>query len=173
MNKILEKLGLYDLTVLLLTGMIITTLTVIILEYVFQFNEAGELFQVSETVLFLVISYFIGLVFQEIGSIAQKHIIHRNNGVLKRALKASYNSHYLLSEIEIKKINDFVKDKLQLDNIRGQESVVYNYCKSGLMQNGDMTKVDRDQYISSMSRSLSVYFGLIFIFTLGKNNIRV
>lgn len=168
MNKILERLGLYDLTVVLLTGMIISTFTAIISEYIFGCPEVGKVLQTNETVRFLVVSYFVGLVFQEIGSVIQKYLIHRNNGVLKRALRTSDNLHYLLSQIEKDKILGFVKNQLKLEQTQGQEAIIYNYCKSKMLENGDVSQADRNQYISSMSRSLSVYFGFISMIMLVK-----
>lgn len=112
MSKILDKLGIYDLVAVLLSGISISTFTILVLQLIYKIQIDTNL-QVNETLLFFVLSYFLGLIFQEISSFIQKKSTHKNNRLLKAALKTSSNS------------------------------------------------LDKDQSISSMGRSLSLYFALL------------
>lgn len=73
MNKILDKLGIYDLVAVLLSGISISTFSLLIMRIVYNKQVDLDL-QVNETLLFLVLSYFVGLIFQELGSFYRKSI---------------------------------------------------------------------------------------------------
>ena len=99
MSKILDKLGIYDLVAVLLSGISISTFTILVLQLIYKIQIDTNL-QVNETLLFFVLSYFLGLIFQEISSFIQKKSTHKNNRLLKAALKTSSNSHIYLTDIE-------------------------------------------------------------------------
>lgn len=160
MNKILDNLGIYDLVGVLLSGIIICTFSLLVLHFVYKINIDIEL-QINETLTFLVLSYFFGLIFQECGSIIQK-IIYKNNALLKKALAVSDDSYILLTETEKNSIYAYIESKLNLEN----DNIVYNYCKFNIMGNCDITRINKDQSLSAMSRSLSLYFTILAIFTL-------
>lgn len=63
MNKILDKLGLYDLIAVLLSGISILTISIFVLQYVYKVSVDIDL-MVSDTLTFFVFSYFVGLIFQ-------------------------------------------------------------------------------------------------------------
>lgn len=71
MNKVLDKFGIYDLVAVLLSGISICTFSLIVLQFIYKVNIDIQL-QVNETLSFLVMSYFVGLIFQECGSLIQK-----------------------------------------------------------------------------------------------------
>lgn len=160
MNKILDKLGVYDLIAVLLSGISISTISILVLQLVYKLPMDVNL-QVNETLSFLVLSYFLGLVFQEISSFIQKKSVHRNNGLLKAALRTSNNSHIVLTEVEKNGVYTYVINKLKLNPNEDNDNVVYNYCKFYILKNADTSRIDRDQSISAMSRSLSLYFALL------------
>lgn len=162
MNKILDKLGIYDLVAVLLSGISICTFSLLVLQLVYNFHINIELY-VNETFSFLVISYFLGLIFQECGSLILK-IIYENNKLLKKALKVSNNSHILLTKIEKDRIYDYVKSELDIKYYN--DNIVYNYCKFYVIKNYDTSRIDKYQSLSAMSRSLSLYFAILAIFTL-------
>lgn len=159
MNKILDKFGIYDLVAVLLSGISICTFSLLVLQLVYKIHIDIGL-QVNETLSFIVISYFLGLIFQECGSLIQKKI-HKNNALLKKALKVSDESHILLTETEKNGVYAYVKSKLNLEN--DNDNVVYNYCKFYIIENCDTTRIDKDQSLSAMSRSLSLYFMILAI----------
>lgn len=162
MNKILDKFGVYDLVAVLLSGISISTFSSLVLQMGYEISLDINL-QVNETLSFLVISYFLGLVFQELGSLIQKRITHKNNRLLKIALTTSNDSHFLLTEIEKKAVCSYVIEKLNLNADENNDSVVYNYCKFYILKNEDTSCIDKDQSLSAMSRSLSLYFTLLAV----------
>ena len=99
MSKILDKLGIYDLVAVLLSGISISTFTILVLQLIYKIQIDTNL-QVNETLLFFVLSYFLGLIFQEISSFIQNKSTHKNNRLLKAALKTSSNSLIYLTDIE-------------------------------------------------------------------------
>lgn len=163
MNKILDKFGIYDLVAVLLSGISICTFSLLVLQLVYKTNIDIEL-RINETLSFIVISYFLGLVFQECGSLIQKKIIHKNNVLLQKALKTSNKSHILLTETEKSGVYAYVNSKLNLEN--DIDNVVYNYCKFYVIRNCDTTRIDKDQSLSAMSRSLSLYFMVLAIIAM-------
>lgn len=165
MSKILDKLGIYDIVAVLLAGINISTFSIIVMQLIYKIPIDVSL-QVNETLLFFVLSYFLGLIFQEISSIIQKNITHKNNHLLKAALKTSSNSHIYLTDTEKEGVLDYVIGKLQLDRNDDNYNVVYNYCKFYILENCDTTRIDKDQSISSMGRSLSLYFAVLALVVL-------
>ena len=156
MDKILEKFGIYDLVAIL----------VLQLFYKFSININ---FRVNETVVFFVISYFLGLVFQEFGSFIQKKTTHKNNALLKAALKTSDNSHIYLTDKEKKGVYSYIIEKLNLNPHDNIDNIVYNYCKFYILESNETTRIDKDQSISAMSRSLSLYFALLAVMVFISN----
>ena len=179
LNKILVKLGIYDLMAVLFTGIIICTLTVLIVNVLkwnyllSMFDLKSEIFELNNSLTFLVISYFIGLIFQEIGSFVQKHIVNRNNSLLKKALKVSDNSYMFMTAKERDSVFEHISSKIDCIVNNDQQNclekyninMVYNYCKHYVMKNIDTSRIDRDQSLSAMARSLYVYFFIMFITT--------
>ena len=160
MSKILDKLGIYDMVAVLLAGINISTFSIIVMQLIYKIPIDVSL-QVNETLLFFVLSYFLGLIFQEISSLIQKKITHKNNRLLKAALKTSNNSHIYLTDTEKDGVYDYIIGKLQLNSDDDNNNVVYNYCKFYILENIDTTRIDKDQSISSMGRSLSLYFAVL------------
>lgn len=163
MNKVFDKLGVYDLIGVLLSGISICTFSLLVLQFVYKKHIDIRL-QINETLSFLVISYFLGLIFQECSSLIQKKIVYKNNMLLKKALKVSDNSHTFLTETEKSEIYDYVKAKLnvEIDN----DNIVYNYCKFHVIGNCETARIEKDQALSAMSRSLSLYFMILAIIVL-------
>lgn len=160
MSKILDKFGIYDLVAVLLSGINICIFSSLVLQLVYKISIDIEL-QVNKTLSFLVVSYFLGLIFQEFGSLVQKIITH-NNILLKKALKVSDKSNTLLTETEKDGVYTYVKSKFNVEN----DNIVYNYCKFYIIENYDTTRIDKDQSLSAMSRSLFLYFVILAIIAL-------
>lgn len=162
MNNILDKLGFYDLVAVLLTGMCISVISLYYFKYVFYFDFLSQnKIAINETLLFIIISYFIGLIFQELGSNIERKFF----GKRKKLLKWFYYNNKILSDDEINKIFKIVaeKTKNQIDVL--DICFVYNYCKIHNMKNQNIHKADKDHSLSAMSRSFSLYFFIMFIST--------
>ena len=160
MDKILDRFGVYDLVAVLLSGSSISIFSILVLQIVYKFSINNDL-QANKTLSFLVISYFVGVIFQELGSLIQK-ATHKNNELLKSALNTSKDSHIFLTRIEKEGVYSYVVDKLSLNTKEDNTSVVYNYCKFYILQSGDTAQIDKHQSLSAMSRSLSLYFTVLF-----------
>lgn len=157
MGKILDKFGIYDLVAVLLSGISMSAFSILVLQLIYKIPIDTNL-QVNETLLFFVLSYFLGLIFQEVSSFIQKICTHEKNRLLKSALKTSSNSHIYLTDIEKNGVYSYIIEKLNLNPDEVNDNVVYNYCKFYILKNSDTTRIDKYQSISSMGRSLSLYF---------------
>ena len=161
MNKMLNKLGVYDILAVLMSGIVISTFSAFILRYIYYIKIPFE-WRFNQIILILIASYFCGILFQESGSFIQKKLIFRKNGLLKKALSVEDNDHGRLTLFEKEKIYKYVKHKLKLK--KDNHSVIYNYCKFYLLKNGKIEKIEKDQSLSAMSRSLSLYFAILTVF---------
>lgn len=165
MDKILDKFGIYDLVAVLLSGITISIFSVLILKIIYNVPIEVNL-QISETLSFLVISYFCGLVFQEASTWMQRNVIYKNDRLLKQVLKISDGSYLCLNEREKKGIYKYVIKKLKLDKSKDNDNVIYNYCKFHILKSKNKAHMDKEQSLSAMSRILSLYFYIVFHFSL-------
>lgn len=157
----IDKLGIYDLVAVWLSGICITVFSLLADQVIFQ-SRLSDILKVEDTIPFLVISYFIGLAFQELSSIIQKEFTYRTNNLLSKALKPSNTSHQFLTPEEKEGIVQAVQTELALQT-PPNDHMIYNYCKFYLISTGNTTRADKDQSTFGMSRSLSLYFlGLSF-----------
>ena len=82
MSKIFDKLGIYDLVAVLLSGICMSTFSILVFQLIYNVPVTMDV-HVDETVLFFVLSYFLGLIFQETGSFIKK--LDRNFDYLFRS----------------------------------------------------------------------------------------
>lgn len=155
MDKVLDKLGVYDLIGVLLTGIIISLFTIRILIF-FDWNLVIE---TTDSFQFLVISYFVGLVFQELGSKLN------SVNILKSIFKTTNDLQASLSQKEINFYQTTIYEKLNFD-LSDDNSIVeiYDYCKS-FLNDKDSIKQDRKKSLGGMARSLSIYFLFLFFYS--------
>ena len=127
MNQILDKLGIYDLIGVLLSGISITFFTMIVIwEGNPDLLNINLRIQKDEMVPFLIISYFVGLVFQEISSILHKRIIYPENKLLRKTLYTKENSLKYITGYEIDKIYSYVENVLHISSESEKDEVIYN-----------------------------------------------
>lgn len=163
LDNILSRLGIYDLMGVLYTETIIAV-TLWCVNGVFDIVKLQfDSLDVNGTFLFIVISYFLGLVFQEIGSFLSKSFFFRKNKLLHTAMGSKESDSYLMSEAEMKLLKMKLKEDHSYDNI-ADISYIYNYCKSYCFEHCDVSLIDKDQSIAAMSRSLSVFFSALSVF---------
>lgn len=159
-DKILERLGLYDLVAVLLTGVCVIVLSTLIGKYYWQTDAIEELI-LDKTIYLLVLSYFIGVILQECGSRLQRWRFEKNElleAVFKdKDEKNTTSSHVTLAEDEAEAVCALVKEKLGNSEEPSKE-MVYNYCKFGLTSKEHQARAEKDQALLAMSRSLSIYF---------------
>lgn len=145
MDKILEKLGIYDLIGVMFSGLIIALFT----KYIYIFLNLNSKIEVDDTFQLLIISYFIGLVFQEIGS--------RLNcwKILISIFKPINDLHISLSLKEVEFLMKEAHNKFGFENPENHLIEIYNFCKSKSSSDLDS---DRKRSLSGMARSLMIYF---------------
>lgn len=163
MSEALEKLGIYDLMAVLLSGVCITTFSLLADQILFQ-SQLSNFIKVEETISFLVISYFIGLVFQEIGSFIYKKLIQLDKTILEKVLDKSNDTSLTLTQEEKDGIKKAVLKRINVQTDRDID-MVYNYCKFHLISSGSVARADKDQSTSGLSRSLSLFFFILAIIT--------
>lgn len=166
MNMIFEKMEIYDLISVLLSGVTIVILSVLIddalLNSKYQFNTY---IKIEDTFLFLVISYFIGIIFQEISSFIYNHFTKDNRRIIDNVFNKHKNAYQNLSIEEKEGICNIIEKELNL-TASVDTDFLYNYCKFYLISKDNTTRIDKYQSIFGMSRSLSLYFITIFALTI-------
>ncbi len=166
MNEIFEKLGIYDLVAVLLSGSCIVTVTLWVNERVWKY-EFLPLEGVEKTFVFLVFSYLFGVCMQEITSFIYK-AIDKNQKVLSIAYGAKNPekvSHYSLTEYERKKVEKNVKQYLKIEKKDLELEEIYNCCRYYLIKQGrGIEQTDKQLAIYGFSRSVGGYFLALGLF---------
>lgn len=164
MDAVFEKLGVYELFSIFFAGSVITYSSIMLNDRYFDFDILLSKNGLNSTFLFILISCFVGFLFQELGSIVNRYIIFRGKGLLKDAYsieKTGVNHH--LSTQEFEKLEALFKK----NNIIDLEEK-YNTCKYYIIKNGNASKMEKDLALSSMSRSFFIYFFIISFLLLIK-----
>lgn len=161
MKDIFDKFSIFDFIAILLSGICISTISLIVIYFVYGLKFSISL-GIDKNILFFIISYLLGIIFQEVGAFLYNKVFFRNDKLLKRTFSLN-NKNSLLSNEEKSSLYKYFQDKL---NITG-ERAIYNYCKDYVYKNGNKLDHDRGLSLSAMSRSLSVCFMLLFFTLLG------
>lgn len=161
MDAVFEKLGVYELFSIFFAGSVITYSSIIFNDRYFNIGIFLSSNGLNNTFLFVLISCFVGFLFQEMGSIVNKYIIFRGKGLLKEAYSKEKTSVNHLSAQEFKKLEALFKK----NNIIDLEEK-YNTCKYYIIKNGSTSRIDKDLALSSMSRSFFLYFFIISLILL-------
>ena len=122
MDKVLDKLGLYDIIAILLSGMVIVMISSLLLLNVYKINIANYGVDTNNTFVFLLVSYFTGLIFQELGSLFQEIICKfiKNKSLAMYKISKHLNKEKYKKQISYRYIseNEFkaLKNKLKCEN---------------------------------------------------------
>lgn len=173
-EKILDKLGIYDLIVILLTGIIITTFSALIVGYFYADSISSTLVALTDNSLILfAASYIAGVLFQEVSSLIQKNITHPNDQILRAVLFEEEQKPQMLTAREKSKIIENANKALENEKKeeKGKKDIsasdIYNWCKFQNINNSSIVaRTDRDQATAGLSRSLALYFFSIAILCL-------
>lgn len=152
MNDILDKLGLYDLVGVLLPGTIATGFSIIV-DSAFFHCGLSTYCGPNNSILFLVISYLVGLLLQEMGNWIYRNLFNRDYRILKRVLGSCRGQRGLLLN-EKEGIYKAVSKRLTEADME-DEKKIYNFCRNA---GGDSEKAEKDLMIGTLSRSLFLYF---------------
>lgn len=160
-DKVLDKLGIYDLIGVLLPGVIACAVSVIVDEALLGFGLRRYI-NADDLLIFLLLGYLTGVILQEIGSLAMK-FIDRGQRMLHKALKPLDDSRVHISSEEWELIESSVAMKLCKEKPISK-NLLYNHCKNA---GGNSMLADKDQSIAAMSRSMAVYFSLLSLLLMG------
>lgn len=161
MDAVFEKLGVYELFSIFFAGSVITYSSIMFNDRYFNIGIFLSSNGLNNTFLFILISCFVGFLFQELGSIVNKYIIFRGKGLLKKAYSKEKTGVNHLSAQEFKKLEALFKK----NNIIDLEEK-YNTCKYYIIKNGNTSRIDKDLALSSMSRSFFLYYFIISLILL-------
>ena len=157
MERLLEKLRLYDILSIFLTGVIIMLITV----YGFDLNEYQEVETILSSVYAIPVAYFIGVIFNECGNLIYrllcrflgKNILLEN--VFSKSTKYNINS---LSDSELNELTNYFNTKYpEIKTIDDR----YQFCK-----HKGRAVSNNDQTLGAMARSFALFFILFGIFHL-------
>lgn len=164
LDKLLDRLGFYDLIGVLLPGMIAAYFTSFADKLVFKWGISGFL-STKNMIYFLCVSYFIGVVLQETGSIIMK-LLTRGKKILICAMKPNNKDRDSITEYEDRKLQKAMISAFpSAEDYRERLSLAYDFCKH---KGGNSSAAEKDHSIAAMSRSMSIYFGVLGTFLLIK-----
>lgn len=160
-DKVLDKLGLYDLIGVLLPGVIACAVSLIVDEALIglglnRYLNADDLF------IFLLVGYLVGVILQELGSILMT-FWDRGQRMLHKALTPLDGSKTHISKEEWDLIETNMAVKLCQEKPIDL-NLLYNHCKNA---GGNSMLADKDQSIAAMSRSMAVYFLILSLLLMG------
>lgn len=140
---------------ILLSGMSISTITIFILN-IYEIEICFfKGFEINDTFLFLIVSYLLGIIFQEVGSFIEHKLLNKNNRILNSVLNTIQVSDATISKSEKEIVYKYVEEKLNLDSSQDNAYTIYNFCKFNI-SNKDIP--NQMKSASALSRSLTVYF---------------
>lgn len=184
MDSLVEKFNIFDLFTMLIPGIIISSLWGI--SFSFQYYDRWVNWGNEKYVIFFVFSYMCGVIFQELGTIADKKFLYnilyggnpREIFLLKKGHEKFFNEISFYKDALI--IKDYFINNLNLKinkntSEKDINSLVFGYCLNMMESKKLASKSEKMIVISEMSRSLfwgciSVIIINIFIIFIFSNN---
>lgn len=166
MDSFVEKFNIFDLFTMLIPGIIISTLLGVSLS--FKYHELWNSWGNEKYVIFFILSYLCGVIYQEIGSIVDSIFLSKilYGGKPKEIflLKDKYEK-ILKNEIlynDAIQVKNYFLNILDMNNRRNMNiyqkrqlnSEIFSHCLSMSEKNNLTYKADKMLVISEMSRSL-------------------
>lgn len=152
MDKILDRLGLFDLIAVFLPGSIATSITILFDQIAFGF-EISKYVNTDDIIVFVIVSYFFGMILQELGSLTYKYLINKQNAILLRSLDTTRKSSSLTAA-EKEAVQAIVRKELRLSEVP-DDNQLFHYCR---YSGGSSAHTDKEQSLAAMSLNLSLYF---------------
>ena len=163
LDKILNKLGIYDLIAVLLPGVSITIFAVLTLENIWKLN-INQTIDFSNTMILLTVGYLVGLILQETGFDIYRHCFKIHKTLLAKILHPSEGDQHTPFTLKADEIRLFVEKELKSTSIDDLD--IYDYCRFQIVNRDDSFSFDKDQSLSAMSRSFACYFSISALTTL-------
>lgn len=166
MDSFVEKFNIFDLFTMLIPGIVISSLWSI--SFSFQYYDKWINCGNEKYVIFFVFSYMCGVIFHELGTIADIKFLYnilyggkpREIFLLNDKYKKFFNDE--LSYKDALRIKDYFIDYLYINNIEESNteqqkelnSLIFAYCLNMSETNNLTRKSDKMIAISEMSRSI-------------------
>lgn len=165
MDSALDKVGLYDFLGVFLSGMLLVVVSLYLdLPLVNLIENTNN--DIINVILFMLESYFLGLILQESSSaIDKKYFKFREKA---RSNFLNDDNKIIDNELELKSFRELANKILSIqDNnhaySKDENEYVYYQCKAFLETHGKSDKVNRINSLYAMSRSLIVSLPLCLI----------
>lgn len=176
MDKLFDKLGLYDFWGTFIPGFIGVIVLTNVLEYL-NINSVLHLNFDYTLVFYIVYSYLLGVLLHELGHFVQDNIIYRKNPFPIICLPRNHgepydtfldNENHFFSSEEKKLYDCFFQEWQQANNITPDNThrntrLFFDYCNYFIEREKKDVKAAKMQSLYGMSRSLFVFFGLLTI----------
>lgn len=169
MDNISEKLGLHDFFNVLIGGVVIVIggiyiYTTLIDDKFYSQLEVGA----KELIFFIIISYVLGIVIQEVGSFFDRYVGHYRKKALQTFLKRDSD---IIDNEEKKHIyrklgKNILENKeieFQDEYTTGQCEYIYGYCCYYIEVRGKHTKIEKMRALYDMSRTLWSSFVMLLL----------
>lgn len=155
LDKLLDKLGFYDLIGVLLPGITATGFSILADKIVFHIG-LDKYLSTEDIFLFLIISYFVGVVLQEGGSFIMK-CCDRGNKLFNYSLVPREDRRDSITEMEKEMFSKVIKKSFP-EGTDPDWQMMYNFCKHS---GGNTLSADKDHSVAAMSRSMGLYFAIL------------
>jgi hypothetical protein len=166
MDSFVEKFNVFDLFTMLIPGIIISTSFSVSLSY--EYYDLWESFGNEKYIVFFIISYLFGVIYQEIGTIFDNLFLYkilyggnpREIFLTEEKYRKIFNDE--LSYKDAMHIRDYYVNFFNIKNIdhmnkeqeKALNSLIFSYCLNTCEKNNLIYKPDKMIAISEMSRSL-------------------
>ncbi len=155
MDKIFSKIGIYDIIGVWLSGAISLVTFYLLNNYVLLCRLSIKNLPYKEFI-FVILSYFVGIVLQEIGNLFQMRLLNKDGRHIKNVLKKADTktkllSYTYLSEDEIDKINNYF-------GVGYDAEMKYQHCWHNLPKDYDYSGHNQSMAVGALSRSLAISF---------------
>ncbi len=173
MDSFIEKFNIFDLFTMLIPGIIISTLWCI--SFSFQYYDKWLNFGNEKYIIFFVFSYMCGVIFQELGTMADKKFLYnilyggnpREILLLKKGHEKIFNEETFYKDVL--RIKEYFIHNLNLEinkdtSEKDINSIVFGYCLNMAEGKKLASKSEKMIVISEMSRSL--FWGCISVIIL-------
>lgn len=174
MDKLFDKLGLYDFWGTFVPGFIGINVYNTIISYLKNAEINLQIIDVN-IIICIVYSYLLGIFLYEIGHFLQDHLFYRKRKTRIKIFANSYgepmdsfldhDSKYLSfeeKELYTKLYNEWIiENNINVQNSNRSTKLFFNFCDYYIEQKGKNTKAAKMQSLYGMSRSLFVFFTLV------------
>lgn len=171
MESALNKVGIFDFFGVFLSGMLFLAICYYLDIPLFDSPQNIDN-DIIDIILFMLQSYFIGLIFQEISSVIDKKLFK-----IRETAESSFldsDSAIFDNELELEIIQKEANIILGIENnshvyTKTENRFVYQYCKSYLEVSEKNVKISRMNSLYAMSRSLFISLLVCLVFYVKYN----